>query len=271
MKRLILTFLILINLFQHSFCQFSKNLSFTFGEKLEYEVYYNLGPIWIKAGFFNFLVKNGTYQGKTVYHFDSNGRSLPSYDWFYKVRDRFQAFIDTTTLKPLWAERSSYDGGFEVYENYVFDYQNKKVDFIVRTSDKPLQHDSRAINGDVLDILSATYYVRNLDFSGFQINEKIPVYMLLGGGIYPLFVRYLGKETIVTQNKLKYNCLKFSCLLIAGTIFKGGEDMHVWVSDDKNHVPIMVQAKILVGSVKASLINAENLKNPFSSKIKPEK
>jgi len=40
---------------------------------------------------------------------------------------------------------------------------------------------------------------------------------------------------------------------VEGTIFRGGEDMLVWVSTDNRKIPIVVEAKILVGSVKAYL------------------
>ncbi|NJK87753.1 MAG: DUF3108 domain-containing protein [Bacteroidales bacterium] len=83
-----------------------------------------------------------------------------------------------------------------------------------------------------------------------------------------MFIRYLGKETIETKEGIKYNCIKFSSLLVEGTIFKGGEDLIVWVTDDKNRVPVLVQAKILVGSVKAYLTGTEGLRNKPNAKVK---
>ena len=35
--------------------------------------------------------------------------------------------------------------------------------------------------------------------------------------------------------------------------FKGGENMKIWLSKDEYRLPLMVEAKILVGSVKAIL------------------
>jgi hypothetical protein len=56
-------------------------------------------------------------------------------------------------------------------------------------------------------------------------------------------------------------------LLIEGTIFKGGEDMYVWVTDDKNRIPVLVEAKILIGSVKAYLESAKGLRNSSDARI----
>jgi len=93
----------------------------------------------------------------------------------------------------------------------------------------------------------------------------VPVRVIIDRKDYNLYVRYLGRETIKNRDGEKYRCLKFSALLVSGTIFKGGEDLEVWVSDDDNRIPIMVKAKILVGSVKAYLTKWQGLKCPLSA------
>ena len=57
-------------------------------------------------------------------------------------------------------------------------------------------------------------------------------------------------------------------MLVEGTIFKAGDDMTVWVTDDKNKLPLYVETPILVGTIKAKLKSYEGLKNPMSAKIK---
>ncbi len=92
--------------------------------------------------------------------------------------------------------------------------------------------------------------------------------MLLDNEIYHLSVRYLGKELLKMKDGRKYNTIKFSIQLVEGTVFKAGEDLIVWATDDKNHIPVMVDAKILVGSVKALLQSTENLRNKSTAKVK---
>ena len=57
----------------------------------------------------------------------------------------------------------------------------------------------------------------------------------------------------------EYLCYKFSALLVEGTIFSGGEDMVVWITADANRVPVMVEAKILIGSIKAYLTGYDKM------------
>lgn len=91
--------------------------------------------------------------------------------------------------------------------------------------------------------------------------------MLVDGEIHNLYIRYLGIETIKTREGRRFRCLKFKPLLVEGTIFKSGEDMTVWVTDDKNRLPIIVEAKVLIGSVKAIFADAEGLRHPIEAEI----
>jgi hypothetical protein len=95
----------------------------------------------------------------------------------------------------------------------------------------------------------------------YKVNDLIPIVSIIDNEVFHLHLRYLGHETIEHKNGKKYNCVKFSALLVEGTIFKGGEDLEVWVTNDANKVPVLVEAKILIGSVKAYLHEATGLRN----------
>ncbi len=51
-------------------------------------------------------------------------------------------------------------------------------------------------------------------------------------------------------------------------VFKGDDDMTIWVSDDANKIPIRIKSAIKVGSIKVDLTKYSGLKNSFSSKVK---
>lgn len=91
--------------------------------------------------------------------------------------------------------------------------------------------------------------------------------MIIDGELHNLYIRYLGIEIIKNRDGKWYRCLKFSPLLVKGTIFESGEGMTVWVTDDLNRLPIIVEAKILVGSVKAVFYEAKGLKYPMTAEV----
>lgn len=241
---------------------------FQAGEKISYHAYYNWGMIWIHAGDVQFTVNQKPFAGKQTYYFEVTGKSIPKYDWMYKVRDSFKSYVETDSFNALWAERNTSEGNYKAYETYTFKPAEKKIYTTVQNSKKRLTRDTLQSSANVLDVLSAIYQCRCIDFEHYKVNEKIPVKIILDGKIYPLHLRYMGKEVVKNKDERKYRCIKFSVLLVEGSIFKGGEDMNVWVTDDENRVPVVVDAKILIGSVKAYLSATEGLKNELRAMVK---
>jgi hypothetical protein len=79
---------------------------------------------------------------------------------------------------------------------------------------------------------------------------------------YVFKLKFLGIETIRSKfGRIK--CMKFRPLVQSGRVFEEQESVTLWVSEDKNRLPIRLQADILVGSIKADLENFKNLKYPF--------
>ena len=256
------TGLLLVLLPLITFSQSSSHRAFRPGERVEYKAYYNWGFIWIHAGKIRFTVEQKYVDNQRAFHLNAYGRSLKSYDWIFKVRDHFQSVAREEDLTPLHFVRDTYEGGYAVDNQYHFDHQQQKIYSQVDNSKEVYQEDTLAFEPPVYDVLTAIYKARNLDFSQYSIDEKIPLSMIIDNEIYELYLRYQGKERIKIPRDRHYNCIKFSAMLVEGTIFSGGEHLTVWVTDDKNHIPVMVKAKILIGSVKAILKSTHNLKHP---------
>ncbi len=242
---------------QSEFCSTGNN-TIQAGEKLNFRVYYNLSAIWVAAGEANFSVTRETLDGQNVFHITGDGQTYKSYDWIFKVRDKYETFLDTETLLPLKFIRNVNEGGYRIYNNVTFDRKNNKAYSNKKTFDVPKC---------VQDVLSTIYYARNIDYNKYKPGAKIPFSMFLDDEIYNLYIRYNGKYRIKTKYGT-FNAIKITPLLIKGTIFEGGEKMVVWVSDDENHIPLRVESPILVGSIKVDMMGYSNLRHPLSSLIK---
>lgn len=240
---------------------------FKSGEKITYNAVYNWGLIWLKAGIIEFSVYETNYFNEPSYHLVAAGLTIPSYDWLYKVRDYYQSYTHKENLSPLFFSRNTYEGGYQVNNRYDFNYKDSTISTKTKNTHKLYREDTLRIEQKTYDVLSAVYLIRNVDFNQYEINDSIPIRVIIDNEIFELYIRYLGKEIIKTHDKRKFNTIKFSALLVEGTIFKGGEDLFIWVTDDLNRIPILVEAKILVGSIKATLKKTENLKFPLSSEI----
>ena len=234
------------------------NTAFTAGEQVTFHVYYAVAGIYINAGTAIFTNTLEMFNNKPVYHVAGEGKTNSSYDWLYKVRDKYESFIDTANLQPLKFIRNVNEGGYKKYETITF---NRSANTAVTNNGVFKVPDC------IQDVLSAMYYARNVDFNKYKPEDRIPFKMFLDNEVFNMYIRYLGKETVKTQYG-KFRAIKFKPLLLKGTIFEGGEKMTVWVSDDPNHVVLRVESPIVVGKVKIDMMGYRNLRYPLSSLIK---
>jgi len=233
-----------------------RNTAFLAGETTVFKVYYTLG-VYIAAGEATFNINQEHFNNKPVYHITGEGTTYGFYDGFFKVRDKYESYIDTSNLQPVKFIRNIYEGGYKKYENVTFNQQ---------TNTAITNNGVFKVPNCVQDVLSAIFYARNIDFNKYKAEDKIPFSMFLDNETYNLYVRYMGKETIKTKYG-KFRAIKFKPLLVKGTIFEGGEKMTVWVSDDANHLPLRVESPISVGSIKVDMMNYRNLRYPLSSLV----
>ncbi len=238
------------------FCGLHNN-AFQAGERIDYTIYYSVIGMYINSGSASFTTTLEKINNRTSYHVIGDGSSNSKYDWIFKVRDRYESYIDTATLQPLKFVRNVNEGGYKTYENVTFSNQ---------TGTAITAKGVFKIPSCVQDVLSSIYYARNINFNSYKPDDKIPFTMFLDNQVYNLYIKYLGKEEIKTRYG-KFRAIKFKPLLVKGTMFQGGEKMTVWVTDDANHIPIRIESPIVVGSVKVDMMKYTNLRNPLTSLI----
>jgi hypothetical protein len=253
----VLLLLFCTNTQQTPFCGIH-NTAFKDGEEVTMRVYYTTLGLYVGAGEAKFTTTLERYNGVPVYHCVGEGKTYSFFDNFYKVRDRYETYIDTATMLPLKFIRNVSEGGYKIYNNVTF---NHNAETAVST------HGLFKVTSCIQDVISSVYYARNIDFNKYKPGEKIPFDMFLDDEIYHLYLRYEGKENVKTKYG-KFRAIKFKPLLIKGTIFQGGENMNVWVSDDANHLLLRAESPISGGSIKVDMMAYKNLRYPLTSLIK---
>ncbi|MDR0792687.1 MAG: DUF3108 domain-containing protein [Chitinophagaceae bacterium] len=233
------------------------NRAFIPGESLTYTVFYSVVGAYFNAGTANFSVYLENLDHKPVYRVVATGTSNSGYDFIFQVRDRYESYFDTATLLSMKFIRDISEGKYKKRENVTFN----------RTAGTAVTSEGVFKTPECIhDVVSAMYNVRNIDFAKYKPGDKIPFQMFMDNQTYNLYIRYLGKETIQTKYG-KFNAIKFSPLLLKGSLFEGGEKMTAWLSDDPNNVLLRVETPISVGSIKVDLVQYRNIRYPLSSRI----
>lgn len=228
-------------------------LPFKAGEKVIYTLRY--GPL--VGGEAHIEINNSTYKGKKIFHARALGKTVGLVDKLYGVEDIYESYFDPATNKPYKAIRDIHEGNYERYNVVTFYHEDSMV-----FSQKSGYH---KVPVNILDMVSALFYVRRLDYSHMKVGERIKVDTYFDDEVFPFDVRYEGKGEVKTPLG-KIMCHKLVPVVEPGRIFKNDDDMTVWVSDDKNLLPIRIQFDLIVGSVKCDLKKYENVKYPLDFK-----
>ncbi|MCC8425241.1 DUF3108 domain-containing protein [Mucilaginibacter sp. UR6-11] len=254
MNRYFFTFILSVIFLNTAFGQELKDVNepvFKAGEQLSYR---------FKYGFFtgaegNLRVEDGErIDGHPTYHIIADGKTAGTFDFFYKVRNRYESYIDRSTLLPYLYTENRREGSWRHTDKVKFDHETGKI-----TADKGVFPSK----GKVFDFVSAYYFARGLDISKIHIGDKFELPYFLEDGVYTLGITYVGKE-VVSSAIGKFNCLKFNPTIIAGRIFKKDSKLYLWITDDNNRIPVKANVGLIVGSVTMELTDARGLKYPLN-------
>lgn len=229
------------------------NEAFKRGELLSYRLHYGI----MDAGMATLVITDEAKEiaGRKTLHVVGLGVSKGTFDWFFKVRDRYETYIDEKSIVPWLFVRHVDEGGYRFDQNYVFNHYSEKVS-IENGQVFPIEPNMQ-------DMLSAFYNARSIDFSNAKVGNIYSINCFMDKEVWPLKIKFMGRENVTTDVGT-FKCLKFCPIVQKGRIFKHEEDLKVWISDDKNHIPVMGQANIIVGSVKVELAKYSGLANPVA-------
>ena len=234
----------------------SETPAFKEGEWLRFRISYSN---FIGAGKATMEIKKAKNKDKPALHVVGNGRTTGVISWFFKVRDTYQTYFDKQTLLPYHFIRKINEGGYKKNREIFFDQNNQKA--LVKDYKRKTEI-NYATEASVHDMLSIVYYLRNKDLTGVKEGDEFELNMFFDDENYKFKLKCLGRE--ITKTRFgKVKTIKFRPIVQAGRVFKEQESVTVWISDDKNKVPLRVKASLAVGSLRADLDAYKGLANSF--------
>jgi hypothetical protein len=237
------------------------NEVFKRGEELYFKAYYDAvltGKVVAGMASLKVTDENKVIGGRNTYHVVGVGKSMGWFNMFFKVVDNYETYIDEEGMFPWVFIRRVNEGGYKISQDITFDQRKCKTISQKKTITTPKY---------VQDIISAFYYARTYDFTNAVKGDIYPVDFYIDDSVYVSKIIYLGKETVTTDLGT-FNCLKFKPSVAVDQTFKEPYPMTLWVTDDKNRMPILAESGIRVGKVKLELVKYVGLANPLTSKIK---
>lgn len=223
------------------------NKPFIVGEKLVYVAHMG----WLNAGTATFTLSDSLFEGEKTFYAQAEARTIGLADKIYKVRDVYSSYFNPKTGLPLLAIRNINEGNYKYYNEVRYIHKEKKV-----VSQKSGEHE---VPENILDMVSAFYYFRESLIKQIKnIGDEIVIDTYFADEVFPLKMRYVGMEQIKTKMG-KFSCLKFTPVVEPGRIFDSEDDVTIWISNDKNYIPLKIRIDLMIGSIKCDLIEYSGL------------
>lgn len=208
--------------------------------------------------------------GHSFYKVVGEGRTLPTYRWFFNLEDTYTVWVDAKTLRPTRFEGDIHEGDYTFQSYYTYDWERSQVNTRWRSRQNPYEQKSMHLTPESMDAVSLFFNLRTASAEDFRPGELRTLQMVLQDTIRTVKYRYLGREEKKIRNMGRYNTLKFECEL--GTTeefsFTDGTVFTIWISDDQNKIPLYIESPVRVGSIQAYISGYKGLKYPVKSLIK---
>jgi hypothetical protein len=229
-----------------------KNQSFGTGETLKYKVHY--GFITAAEGVIDIDHVLHRVNNRPCYRVNVFGKTVGSFDFFLRIRDNFRSYIDTTAIVPHRFQQNKEEGRYRKKETIDFDHTRNLA---------TVNNNSHKVPENIQDVVSGVFYLRTLDLDNYRSGDVIRVKGFFDEEVYDLTVFYMGKETVDTKAG-KIRAHRLVPKMPNNKMFRGENSISLYLSDDKNRIPVLVKAEMFVGSVLLDLYQHSGLRHQLN-------
>jgi hypothetical protein len=268
MKRLAIVFIVFIVFTgftgeRNDVYPYVKNESFSRGEVLDFKMTYGIftvgrGSATIHPNYFKF-------NNRDCFKVDIYARTVGMVNWVSDVNNQYGAYIDTAAIIPHMFYRKQREGSYRKDEQTQFDHVGKKIKVITVDKETGKYKEPKVYDApdQVRDMVAGFLYLRIMDFSKIKVNDTVAVTGFFEDEFYKLNIIYKGKDNIRTKVG-KIRCLVFKPVMPKNKLFEGENSITAYFSDDKNRIPVKIEAQMFIGSAGVELTSYSNLRNPLN-------
>ncbi len=145
-----------------------KELAYQAGERLHFTLHYEWGAIRSDVATATVSLDSQTLNGHDVFHVKVDGRTTRLYDFFFKIREDFQAWFTRDGLRPLKFTRDTREGRYRATNEYVYDWSAAEphiaADVYSSSRGKGRRQLELPLDPCTFDLPALFFYARNMDF-----------------------------------------------------------------------------------------------------------
>ena len=185
-------------------------------------------------------------EGRPALKLLSTAKSSPTVTKFYPVDNRVESVIDADSLLPYHLMFTRREGK----KKNDFDVTFYRAEGTV-LSVKDGVSETLPIPAGTHDLISCLYYIRNLP--SIQLGSSVMLNIHHDKKNYRVEVRTEGVEKVRGLHG-EVEAIRLLVIMPFQGLFLNEGNIRVWLTNDAHRVPLLMKAKVIIGSVAARLI-----------------
>ncbi len=228
------------------------------GEKFIYAASYNMSGLMTQLAQVTMETETVKTSKRTLLHLASEATTYSKWDTFFKIRDRYESYVDPITLRPSLYKRDIFEGKYTKREKYIFKSDGRTIESTVNKKNTPEFKNLFKVNAGTQDVISILYKMRTIDFSKFKKGQIKSFVVVFDEKEMGVSAKFLGTETVNAGNLGKKLCYKISIGAKTNKL-RGTDKNIIYLTADAAKVPALIQFSIPVGTGQLTLTNATGI------------
>ena len=230
---------------------------FEVGERFTYNVSWKVFDAGIAT---MTLAEKMSFQNEEAYRINATVYSTGIVSALFKVVDVFESFFQARDLCSRRITKRIQEGRRHRETVVTFDAKARRAqmeDRDLNLPDLPPKRTESPVPSCVQDVISALYVIRT---KTLRVGELVQFPINDGGRTYDVTVEIQAQEEVRTPAGT-FQAFRLEPKVFDG-LFKSKGRLFVWVTTDSARMPIQLKAKINIGTITASLTQADRIPAP---------
>lgn len=232
------------------------NKAFDTGEKLTYDIAFSsllTGNMTAGKLTLEVMPDKKTVTNRSAFHVVAQGNSTGFIEFFYKVNDRFESYIDEKAIVSLKFIQRKRENNYKKNDTMYFNQLERKA----KSSQKEFD-----IPANAHDMVSALYFARTLEFDKIAKGSSFNIPFVIDDSVYHSKIIFIGRQIVKTKMG-EFSCFAFKPMVATGKVFDQKYPMTFWVTDDSNHIPVLIESKLSVGKARIEITSCQGILKPI--------
>jgi len=247
--------------------QASDNAAFQGGERLIFTVHYKWGPINADVCNATFSIDDASYDGEKCYKSRFYGKVSKKFEKLVKLLEDFQSYTTVDKGIPLYYSRDTREGNYTLTDECKVNWNSHKLEAKIVTSSAGDISRDIPFSSTPHDITSLIGALRNMDLASLRDGQTLTMNLYLAPDIFPINITKVGTETKEIKGFGTVSTIKVMVKSAPNPNAGDAQNLslNLWFSNDANHIPVYLETKLKVGSIKGTLNSYSGLRHEFTA------